>query len=779
MAHSGYSVSSASIGYTPGNSATISGNNGIFTLLITPDTGYVVAAADFYIGDPYDGTKINNVTFADSQHGANHVSNFVIVTVTMQSTYIVNANETIYIDIDGTANPIIVAQNVEVCLRENVQMEASCPMSYWPASGGPIVAGMAASPSPTCITCFIEDEYDSNFPTVTASSQPSNTNWPNPLLNIPYFSANTNIDTSEVTDYSVTHTPGTPTVLYTKTYWTPPKYDFHTTPFYELNAAAAASGDWIIEETQDNYNVDRALLSPVNNSHILNCDTTGILPGMQVTGSSIITCSYSGTNNDPNNPPTNSTICFPGWGMDIRVVKVVPSSNEVHITESLVSLASGDIINFSSQSMVEFGTTSSSNINLPRVVAKQFVVKYNGTQEVPCGDHVINWAHHTDLLESGSSGQSQPKIINTNINTENLTANGGTKTLYISGTPAQATFSINITRTSDFKSYDFTENIFTAGASDLIDQTVDGDGKYNIDILFPSLSSDDTYNITITAKTTETTHDTTVFESGVSSTFEIKQYANKTVTLTTNGSGLTLASGLTTNLTVTGRPGITRNGKIPTWTGTITKPSDVLYVKKNPSICTVVEDMNGSFNFNTTSTTDGKNNNTTATLRPKLTGSGTTTITATITGQINTIGTANTTITFDVDDIVTARPSVPDIGGKRGEGGGGNPNENAGRPVEVSISGDTNAVDIDVRSFDNDANKSSKTLSTVREPEKGTLGAYTGESSAWDNGKVRYTAMDDRIYEVGETDDFVYQATVGGGASDEDGRGIITITFVE
>ena len=779
MAHSGYSVSSASIGYTPGNSATSSGNSGVFTLLITPDVGYVVAATDFYIGDPYDGTKINNVVFTDSQHGANHVNNFVIVTVTMQSTYVVSANETIYIDIDGIANPIVVAQNVEVCLRENVQMEASCPMSYWPASGGPIVAGMAASPSPTCITCFVEDEYDSNVPTVTASPQPSNTNWPNPLLNIPYFSANTNIDTSEVTDYSVTHTPGTPTILYTKTYWTPPKYDFHTTPFYELNAAAVASGDWIIEETQDNYNVDKTLLSPVNNSHILHCDTTEILPGMQVTGSSIITCAYSGTNNDPNNPPTNSTICFPGWGMDIRVVKVVPSSNEVHITESLVSLASGDIINFSSQSMVEFGTPSSSNINSPRVVAKQFVVKYNGTQEVPCGDHVINWAHHTDLLQSGSSGQSQPKIINTNINTEYLTANGGTKRLNISGTASEATFSINISRTSDFKSYDFTEDKFTAGASDLIDQTVDGDGKFTTDILFPPLLTDDTYNITITAKTTEATHSTTIFDSGVNSTFEIKQYTDKTVTLTTEGTGLTLASGLTTNLTVAGRPGINRNTKIPTWTGTITKPSDALYVKQSPNPCRSFS--TGDFNFNTTSVSpaDGKDNDTKATLTPTITGSGTATLTVTIEGLLHTIGTANTTITFDVDDIVTARPSVPDIGGKRGEGGGGNPSENAGRPIEVSISGDTNAVDIDVRSFDNDANKSSKTLSIVTEPQKGTLGAYTGESSAWDNGKVRYTGRDDRIYEVGETDQFVYQATVDGGASDVDGRGTITITFVE
>lgn len=774
MAHSGYSVSSAGIGYMSGSSATTAGNNGVFQLLITPDQGYVVAAADFYIGDPYDGTKVNSVTFADSQYGANHVQNFVVVTVTLQSTYIVNANETIYIDIDGKANDVITSTKVVACLREQIQTEGSCPTNYWPMSGGPISPGMTAVPGLECLSCFIETE---NGTGVGTTSLASNTNWPNPLLSLQAYSMSTGIDNADVTDYTVDHIPGTPTVLFTKTFWTGPKNDFLVTPFYELNSLAVSSGDYIIEETQDNYNVDKTLLSQVNNSHIIPIDTTDILPGMQVTGSTLVTCSY-----DPVSNPTPTNICWPGFGMDIRVVNVDHNNSQVYLSESITSLSAGDILNFSTISYSDMGN---GYITGGRVVAKKFTVKYNGNASVVCGDHVINWAHMSGYTELANQG-TQPKIFSTNINTSDLSTNGDTRRIQINGTKNLATFSINITRQSDFKSYNFTTEGFTAAASDLIDQTVDDKGYYSTNIVFPQSSVDDVYDITITPKTVEDkTYLTTVLNTGVSSTFKIYQYVSKTITLTTDATtaGLTLAAGLT-GLTMSGQPGTVRRIKTPSWTGTITKSGgEVLYINRNPQPCkiTLTDGSGGDFNFNTTSTTDGADNGTEVRLIPTITGAGTATLTATIAGYLQKIGTKNTTITFDLDNFVTIRPSVPDVGGGRGDdeesGDGGNPKKGAGNALTISLSSESQLLDIDVRSFDNDTNASSKTLSTVTNPKKGTLSAYGASGSAWDNGRIRYTRDEDLVVEPGDTDTFVYKATVSAADSDAAGQGTITITF--
>lgn len=787
MPHSGYTVSSASIGYMSGNSAITSGNNGVFQLIITPDVGFVVAATDFAIGDPFDATKINSVTFADSQFGAYHPQNFVVVTVTMQATYIVSATETIFIDIDGKADGIVSHSNVDVCLKEQVQLEGNCPLSYWPASGSPISPGMVDPPGTNCLSSFVETEIGSG---VTQTNLANNTNWPNPLLNLPQFSGSTGIDSAEVNQYQAVHnpiSPGTPTTLFTKIFWTGPGRDFSVVPFYELNALAAASGDYIIEESQNNYNVDKTLISAVTNNHIITIDTTDILPGMQVTGSTLTTCSY-----DPNTNPTPANLCYPSFGMDIRVTKVDAASNKVHLTEAISSLAVGDVLNFSTISFSDMGNGFISGGN---VVCKKFVVKYNGSSDVSCGDHVINWAQ-----ASGStvlSGLSQPKIIATSIPTGDLIGNGDVRRLRIQGTKGLATFSVNIYSQSDNTSYDFNENKFTVGASDLIDQTVGENGQYVKDIIFPFSSVDNTYTITITPKTVkDKSYLSTVVDSGVLTSFEIKQFVTKTLTFTTDATttGLTLASGLTNSISMSSQPGVLRNINTPTWSGNITKADgSVLYVNRNPLALKNNGIDTGDFNFNTTSTTDGQSNSTNLTLSPTITGAGTTTITATITGNLISMGTKNTTVTFDVDNFITVRPSVPDVGGGRstkGETGveiitnvesgkGGNPKEGASDTITISLSSEDQFVDIDLRSFDNDTNASSKTLSTVTDPEKGSLSGFGGSGSAYDAGKVRYVRNEDVIIRPGGIDQFIYKATVGGLDSDTDGQGTVTITFIE
>jgi len=269
----------------------------------------------------------------------------------------------------------------------------------------------------------------------------------------------------------------------------------------------------------------------------------------------------------------------------------------------------------------------------------------------------------------------------------------------------------------------------------------------------------------------------------------------KTLTFTTDATttGLTLASGLTSSISISSQPGVLRNINTPTWSGNITKADgSVLYINRAPLALKNNGVDTGDFNFNTTSTTDGQSNSTSLTLSPTITGAGTATITATITGNLVSMGTKNTTVTFDVDSFITVKPSVPDIGGGRStkgeateiitsaeKGKGGNPKEGSSDTITISLSSENQFVDIDLRSFDNDTNASSKTLSTVTDPEKGSLSGFGGSGSAYDAGKVRYARNEDVVVRAGSVDQFIYKATVSGVDSDTNGQGTVTITFIE
>ena len=144
-------------------------------------------------------------------------------------------------------------------------------------------------PQPYCVGHFI-DTIDAAI--VTNTSQPSNLTWSNPLGNIPGITLTPNSDNAEVNKYESSLTPNVSTVLFTKTFWTAPNYSFEVNPFYQLNTAASNSGYYTIEETPTDYNVDKTLQLDTNNSNVLFCDTTDVMKGMQVTGSTLVSCAY-------------------------------------------------------------------------------------------------------------------------------------------------------------------------------------------------------------------------------------------------------------------------------------------------------------------------------------------------------------------------------------------------------------------------------------------------------------------------------------------------------
>ena len=98
MALNNCTINSAAVNVTKGQAIGSGVANQVLT--ITPNTGYVVAAADFTIASPPTGissiTKANSgVAYADD--------NKVIITCDLDDSYVANANVFFTIDVDGDA----------------------------------------------------------------------------------------------------------------------------------------------------------------------------------------------------------------------------------------------------------------------------------------------------------------------------------------------------------------------------------------------------------------------------------------------------------------------------------------------------------------------------------------------------------------------------------------------------------------------------------------------------------------------------------------------------
>lgn len=794
---------SASTNYTVSeiqltNIASGSGLPNAVKLYITPNAGYVVGDQDFTIGtwptsapNGIPGVLLpTTVTFGNYDSSepiasiarANGVAydpdNIIEVFVYLNSTATITVDTEILIDIDQLSVHTASSRAIQSCLTSQVQAEGACPVSYWPSTGNPISPGDVLSPQPACISHFI-DTIDAAI--VTNTSQPSNLTWSNPLGNVAGITLTPNSDNADVNQYEASLTPNLSTVLFTKTFWTGPNHSFEVNPFYQLNAAASNSGYYTIEETPTNYNVDKTLQLDTNNSNVLFCDTTDVMKGMQVTGSTLVSCSY-----DPTaNPLPGASVCYPLFNTDIRVMDVDHANNRIMITETN-NLSSGDVVNFSTIADIDWGPSFSSG---SRCSSKKFTVKFQGNANVACSDnHIIDWAvlsSSTPLIQGAS-----PLITNTSFGTNNVDPNGETRTLTIVGTLLQsAAFSILIKR-DDGYTYDFDTNTFTPSKTSLDTTRVGDDGYYSTGITFPPVVSNKSYNIKITPHTiVDSDHDgskwltkapldplenpyqfnTTVSE-GVVLEYDINQLSSNTVNLITLASGFVLGG----NLADTSHSGIGKsNVAITTKTGTITKADGaVLYVTRPPSSFGNDPGLDGVINVlsngnvdwiiweNAANAAKYERKGFKGAFRASITGNGTATLTVTWTGKITTFPTDDIEVRLNLGSVsdtgknstVSVYPTVPN------------------GSVVVKIE-DTDPTVFSVRQFDTDVNRASKELSVVTAPSFGTLGSFDG-------GSIEYTTNSGVVLLPGQEDSFTYKAVVSGvDGADKDNFGTITLKF--
>jgi len=766
MAHLNYTISTVSTTESPGDSVNAGTLPSSASLIITPNSGYVVSASNFSISGGTAGSgmifshgdtnvvlppEVANVTFSNTG-SAGSIGNTVKAEVNFNHFLMPSADVTLSVDINGSAQ-LKTIDDIGVILRDNIDGvdHQPCADSSWPKGGNPI---SSTNLVPDATQCAINTAYfvDTTQGTSISASTSTITNWNHPI-NINYPSQYSLTNTATSTKHTGSITPNTDHVVFTKTFWTPPTAVFEVTPFYTLNTEATGSGYYTVQETPTNYNIDKILQADVGDSNILYVDCTDIYPGMLITAENITSLS----------PGTG----YPYLYQDIRVVSVDCTNGRVLLSEK-VTLTDGDTINFNSVYDLTAGGAAwgQSYASNPQCLTKTFIVTTNQPITQTVDEHAIDFGMYaTNKIQW--LGDPQPKITNVDINTSDLETDGEVRNLTIYGNNAD--FQILVSR-SDGLLYNFDTDVF--GGEGLVTQgSATTSVPFTAQIFFPLTTADVTYEIIISPLFGDIivpgkTSNSSAFASGVSDRYTINQYISKTLTFAaTEPSGFTTAAGLEApgNIAFRGAAEWPRPGRsVPTWSGT--------YVKDDGSI---LYDLGAT---NATTAAAGDFTNATANdgqmeLTVLTTGSGTATVTITVTGGVLKQPTADTSVTLDIDNFITTTPRIIDVGDILSDENQGENKDNRGYvknaallaadPEVISVAPSA-SVAIDLRSYDEDGNKASKTLATVAGPTdaegvtKGSLGAHSG-------GSVTYTANTNvTSRDIGRVVSFTYKATVGG-----------------
>ena len=366
------------------------------------------------------------------------------------------------------------------------------------------------------------------------------------------------------------------------------------------------------------------------------------------------------------------------------------------------------------------------------------------------------------------------------------------------------------------QTYNPTTKVFETGSNEIL-VIIDPSGYANFPIIFPEISSDDTYDVSIKPVAGTKLGAKIPTRENIITT---KDYVPKILTWTTSHAtaGYTVAAALSTVF-----PGVAKSevSNITTnalrnisLTGAVTKSSALLYVYDAPDITSAtggdftnsnkttytiqlldkssgVVILDGDTNINdgmnvwgknitedVTMSKDGSNQITLSGYKvfPKIkpgdeltfseggwdvdimqatvTGSGTTSLTATIIGQINRFGINDDTITLRLAESVTTVPNASD-------------------QSVTCVAGATVAVNCGLG--DTDANASAKTYSRVAGPSRGTVG---NNSTAFDNNSFTGTSItyNNTSGSATDTDTFTFKSRDAGGTYSATKTITITLT---
>lgn len=318
-------------------------------------------------------------------------------------------------------------------------------------------------------------------------------------------------------------------VIFTKTF----KADVNS--YYAEDPTVQITGNnqsnYIIEESENEEIIETSgfignVTSSLNASSSCTVESTkGILPGMLVVSKDGTTLAES------------------------NLVRVVSVDGPISLTLSSSSFSAP------ANTKLLFKRVSDSG----KIFLKSFTIKYNNSEKSSLIDNdtivftrsVISEPSTTKSIRSFSMDKSELSSISQQ-RSFNIVGDAG------------AVFDIVITKLGELtgsssvtdKTYDFTSDTFTTASTLLDDATIPASGIYSDTVTFPSVSSDDDYQFTITAGTSSVLDASEFGSSPSTPTFTITQRAQKTVTFTcVSTSNNADFSSKGSNLVVTGNTG--------------------------------------------------------------------------------------------------------------------------------------------------------------------------------------------------------------------------------
>lgn len=145
-----------------------------------------------------------------------------------------------------------------------------------------------------------------------------------------------------------------------------------------------------------------------------------------------------------------------------------------------------------------------------QITQRVWVCVYNGDTDITINDNhditFVGFGGEAVTISTNAAFDKGATIDQMFIRPENtiINSSGETKTVVVRGTPTTGKYTLTVTKFGEISAtsvtdttYDFSSNTFTSGSTNTGTITLDSTGEQTHDIVFPSVSANDSYGITI------------------------------------------------------------------------------------------------------------------------------------------------------------------------------------------------------------------------------------------------------------------------------------------
>tara|TARA_R100001015_G_C4635352_1_gene204857 strand:- start:12845 stop:15136 length:2292 start_codon:yes stop_codon:yes gene_type:complete len=346
-------------------------------------------------------------------------------------------------------------------------------------------------------------------------------------------------------------------------------------------------------------------------------------------------------------PSTYTGQAYNGAGIEGTIITLFEKTFEAatgkhFASEPTATVSTGTATNY----IIEHEDTVNNNF-FNRLIKRRFIVKYRVPGAFVAGDNIDFAATAVDIpATDNESGTSEIKKLV--IDDSSIPRRGDTRVLKVYGTPT-ASFELTVTRSSDSNTYDFTSELddkFTSSSTKLDNVTVGATGFHECYIVIPGPPANKTesFDIKVLAESGTTISSNITNYNNSNPNITLNQVEDITITLTTvNGSNVSSRT-QDTLVGAAGDAGLGVDIASKTASFTVTSSANMFLARQPifPDDFSNV-DTNGNQFFLS---------------EPTVTGSGGTTLTIAGRFNVGAFGSANTTSSLNLNNILSAAPTT-------------------------------------------------------------------------------------------------------------------------